>query len=164
MWKYFLSKKLKCPDRGFTLIELVIVSVIIGVLSAIAIPGLLTQVGKSRETEALSQLGALSRSQQGFHFETQEFASSISVLGQNGLDNSNYYSFPDPSVASNTLVKHQATSKVPYDVASRNFSIGVYFDSGAFRTALCKAQFPTASVTAPDDPIDDCSDNGIRIE
>lgn len=166
MFKYFLAKKLQSLDRGFTLIELLVVTLIVGVLSAMSYPGLVAQVGKARETEASSNLGLLGRSQLNFHFETQTFATDINTLGQTNLSLSPYYDFPDPSIANQTIVKHQAIAKAPYDVSSRNFSIGVYFDSaaGAFRTVLCRAQFPTSSVIAPDVASDSCSNNGVKIQ
>lgn len=164
MLKYFLVKKLQSLDRGFTLIELLVVTLIVGVLSAMNYPSLVAQVGKARETEASSNLGLLSRSQRNFHFETKTFATDINSLGQTNLNFSPIYDFPDPSIANNTIVKHQAIAKAPYDISSRNFAVGVYYSSGEYLSVLCRGQSPTSAVAAPDNVTDPCTNNGVTIK
>merc|ERR1712224_359571 len=46
-------------EKGFTLVELMIVIVIVGVLSAVALPNFLSQTGKAKGTEAKSQASAV---------------------------------------------------------------------------------------------------------
>jgi len=71
----------KNQEEGFTLIELLVVVIIIGVLAAVALPNLLGQVGKARETELKNAVGTVNRSQQAYHFERQTFAPAVSYLG-----------------------------------------------------------------------------------
>ena len=46
-------------EKGFTLVELMIVIVIVGVLSAVALPNFLSQTNKAKGTEARSQLSSI---------------------------------------------------------------------------------------------------------
>ena len=45
-------------EKGFTLVELMIVIVIVGILSAVALPNFLSQTGKAKLTEAQGKVSA----------------------------------------------------------------------------------------------------------
>jgi prepilin-type N-terminal cleavage/methylation domain-containing protein len=51
-------RKLTNKQSGFTLIEIIVVLIIVGVLAAIALPSLFGNIGKSKGAEAVASLGA----------------------------------------------------------------------------------------------------------
>jgi len=75
--QYLNAKK---ANEGFTLIELLVVIVIIGILSAVALPTFLDQAGKARQAGAESVIGAINRAQQAYFVEESTFTANIGDL------------------------------------------------------------------------------------
>ncbi|MBI2375457.1 MAG: prepilin-type N-terminal cleavage/methylation domain-containing protein [Deltaproteobacteria bacterium] len=72
-----MKKLLK--NKGFTLIELMIVVAIIGILAAIAIPNFIRYQLKSKTTECKTVLGGVKTSQESFRAEIDNYANVTSV-------------------------------------------------------------------------------------
>lgn len=68
-----MIKRIRTNEKGFTLIELMIVVAIIGILAAIAIPNFLQYQLKAKTTEAKTNLGAIKTSQVAFKAEWDGF-------------------------------------------------------------------------------------------
>ena len=67
-------------NQGFTLIELLVVVLIIGILSAVALPQYQTAVERSRATEALTQMSAVRSSAERFHSQREAWPTSFNAL------------------------------------------------------------------------------------
>lgn len=67
-------------NKGFTLIELLVVVLIIGILSAVALPQYTKAVEKSRATEAMTLLGNLTTAEQIYKMSTGAFTTDMTLL------------------------------------------------------------------------------------
>ena len=89
--QHFAGKK---ANGGFTLIELLVVIIIIGILSAIALPSFLNQANKAKQSEAKAYVGSSNRAQQAYYMENGNFVLSTDDFGRLGLgveiDTANY--------------------------------------------------------------------------
>ena len=63
------KKKRNLLEKGFTLVELMIVIVIVGVLSSVALPNFLKQTDKAKATEAKSGITAIIKQAQAGYLE-----------------------------------------------------------------------------------------------
>ena len=131
-----MFKQLK-GQKGFTLIELMIVVAIIGILAAIAIPNFLTYQMKSRQSEARVNLGAIKTSE-------------ISFQGERGC----FISASSPAAAGTVPAGTNAVAWVPGVLTASLCTgttpvfLGTYFDIGFLPSGGVRYQYDTFATAA----------------
>jgi len=90
-----MCKQLK-SQKGFTLIELMIVVAIIGILAAIAIPNFLAYQARSRQSEARTNLGAVFVSEVAY-FGENNYYSNFATIGFTLAGTGNRYTYRSPN-------------------------------------------------------------------
>ena len=112
IWRCFKSKK------GFTLIELIIVVIIVGVLAAIALPQYTGFVERARTTEAVNAIGAIRVAEQAYIMQTGNYTNSANATNIGSLLG---ITLP---VANWTYACNDASNNSVNIVATRNDNVG----------------------------------------
>lgn len=73
--------------KGFTLIELMIVVVIIGILAAIAIPKFSNVKDQAEESACRSQMGSLATAEEMYYADFNTYGDAAELAGSNMLEN-----------------------------------------------------------------------------
>jgi type II secretion system protein G len=71
------------PRRGFTLVELLVVVVVIGVLAAIAIPKFQNSKGKANAASLKSDLRNIATAQEAYFYENSTYTTNLAALNAN---------------------------------------------------------------------------------
>ncbi len=100
----------KSDDRGVTIIELLIVMMTIGILSAIALPSVLNQASKAKQVEAKTYISTMNRAQQVYYLENFSFTNSIDSLELGLRNQTNNYDYII-NISNNTFVTHNAVAR-----------------------------------------------------
>jgi type IV pilus assembly protein PilE len=98
--------------QGFTLIELMIAVVVVGILAAVALPSFLDSIRKSRRSEAFTALSAVQQAQERYRSNNAVYASSLSALGLGSLTptTSGYYDIAVSTASATARTAYVATA------------------------------------------------------
>lgn len=146
--QHLVSKK---KDQGFTLIELLVVIIIIGILSAIALPSFLNQANKAKQSEAKQYVGTLNRVQQAYYLEKSEFASDLTDLADPvPSETDNYAYILSSATASGNAISYGTSKAAALKSYNGMVAVMAVTKSGDATTTaiLCEADAPGTSQLA----------------
>ncbi|WP_373543307.1 type IV pilin-like G/H family protein [Chamaesiphon sp.] len=131
-------------DEGFTLVELLVVIIILGILAGIALPSFLSQSAKAKQAEAKHNIGLVNRVQTAYRAENSTFATSFDILatgtmfGTNTYNSINYtYNLDATQDTSKITVTNQDSSVKMYQGGSVRFVNAN--NQGVISSIICEA-------------------------
>ena len=118
--------KLFYRKKGFTLLELMIVVIIVGILASLAVPRFIAATRKAKEAEARNILGVIRTSQIRYYLENrQTYSTDISLLDCD-ITPSEYYTYTAVDMATGEIGQASATGT---DVTSFRIDVNGNFTS-----------------------------------
>ena len=103
-------KRQMLNQRGFTLIELMIVVGIIGILVAIAAPNFARYQSKARQSEAKIALSAIYAAEKSFYAEYTAYHTNLNAIGYEPEGQKRYYKVGFQSVNTTTVTGYTGTT------------------------------------------------------
>lgn len=107
-----LRMKQHCrPNQGFTLVEVIITVIIVGLLAAVAIPSFIDQVRKGRRADAFDAMVRVQQEQERHRSQNLKYADSLDILKLASSSVAGYYQLELSEVsAQGFTLKAQPTS------------------------------------------------------
>src|SRR3954453_13481301 len=117
-----IHKSMEKKDKGFTLIELLVVIIIIGILSAIAIPVFLNQRKKAVDASIKSDLRIVAEEIETYYTDAQAYpAGSITSTATAATPSPNSFTIPAfPPGGTDTIVKLSNGNTIKYTISAVN--------------------------------------------
>ncbi|MGB3205348.1 MAG: type IV pilin-like G/H family protein [Crinalium sp.] len=151
---YLHSLNSKQNSTGFTLIELLVVIVISGILAAIALPSLMKQTVKAKQTAAKQNIALINHAQVIYRSENNSFANTFDSLLVDTLDGNSTDTYKGYNYLLSAGIDTTSITATPIDASLKGYSGGTnrYVDTSSYRQELvsimCEANQPgkTAAV------------------
>jgi len=106
--------------KGFTLVELAVVVVIIGVLAAFAVPRFLASVERSKAAESFNYLASIQSAQERYHARQGTYASEVTDLDIK-MTNLKYFTVGEIAAGSTTDLEDSWTLTLTRTGASAGY-------------------------------------------
>ena len=130
-------------NQGFTLVELAVVVVIIGVLAAFAVPRFMASVERSKAAEAFNYLSAIQAAQERCHARQGTYADKLEDLDIK-LTTPKHYTVGAITAGKSTDLQDSWKLTLTRSGASAGY--------GAYTVTFCEEGFDTGNSTITDIP------------
>lgn len=135
-------------NKGFSLVELMVVVAIIGILASIAVPNFQRFQAKTRQSEAKSKLTAIYTAEKAFHSEWNNYWSGLVTIGVEYEGVSRYHAGFNGAATQSSSGAGAATVDPNFNPAAADTpnTVGQY--GGIFQNAAAHPEAP-AALAAP---------------
>ena len=113
-------------EKGFTLIELMIVIAIIGILAAIAIPNFVSYRQRSYNSAAQSDMKNAMTTQEAYYVDNATYADTLNKLTGAGFKQSSNVTFSAPAASATgyTMTAYHTSGNVTWTVVGPSTNMG----------------------------------------